>query len=616
MAGILVGAVAVVTAGFFTGFGKQDSPESDVQAFLLDWQQGHYQQAAEFTTGSKSVVAAQLAAAYSDLNSSATYLSLGSVRQHGNTASATFKATVDVDQGRHQWNYNGHFDLIARNGNWFINWSPSVINPSLGQGDRLAVIASYPQRAAVTDSSGKPLLPETLDYHLGVIPGRLTHMARTVREFSDITQLDYQQVLGEVRAAPPGQFLSLLTVDPATFKSLWPRLAKVPGVGGETKVERVFAGEASGASTITGSVGTENSAVLRAAGVAYEPGNTMGSGGLEQAYQDALAGTPSASVVVVDSSGRELSTLWTSPAHPGTPVRTTLDAGDQAAATRALASRPSSGEIIAVDSTTGNIKALATHDGPVPLPSGGPLNTRIAPGMAFSIVSAAAMLDAGMQPGTPMPCTSSEAIGGQMFTYTGEKPAATFASDFAHGCGTAFASVAAKMTPQQLVASEKAFGIGRDWDLPVQAFAGSAQSATAGASLAAQVTGTSGILMSPLGMATVAAEVDSGTSHSPVLVSGDPPAPLPSQPSLSSTQLTALRQMMRGAVLTGTAKAANVPGAVPVYGQAGVTQNGSHGYLSWFVGYRGTTAVAVLQAGSTPQQAAASLAGAFLSQVH
>lgn len=616
MAGALVGAVAVVTAGFFTGFGKQESPEAAVQAFLLDWQQGNYQQAAAFTTGSRSAVAAQLASAYSDLNSSATFLSLGSVKQHGDTATAAFKATVDVDQGRHQWNYNGHFELISKNGNWFVKWSPSVINPSLGPGDRLAVTASYPQRAPVTDSSGHPLLPETVDYHVGVIPGRLTSMAKTVQEFSRVTQLDYKQVLGEVRAAPPGQFLSLLTVDPATFKTLWPRLSKVPGMGGEIKKERVFASGASGASSVTGTVGTEDSSALRAAGVAYEPGNTMGTGGLEQAYQDALAGTPEASVVVVGPGGKTLRTLWTAPAHAGTPVRTTLDARAQAAAARAVASRPNSGEIVAVDSATGDIKALATHNGPVPLPSGGPLNARIAPGMAFSIVSAAALVNAGIQPGTAMPCTSSEAIGGQTFTFTGQKAAATFASDFARGCGTAFASMAAKLSPQQLAASEKAFGIGGDWDLPLPAFSGSAQAASAGASLAAQVTGTGGVLVSPLGMATVAAEVASGTGRSPVLVPADGSSAGPSQPPLSGTQLAQLRQMMRGAVLTGTAKAANVPGGAPVYGQAGVTRNGQHGYLSWFVGYRGTTAVAVVQAGSTPRQAAASLAGAFLSQLH
>ena len=616
MAAALIATVGVIVGGFFTGFGEQDSAEPTVQAFLLDWQQGNFKQAAAFTTGSHTAVAAQLASAYTDLNATAMFLALGPVTQHGNTAEAAFKATVDVDQGRHQWMYNGRLGLVWRHGVWFVNWSPSVINPSLGPGDRLAVVASYPPRGQVTDASGKPLLPQMVDYQFGVYPGRLASPSKTAAEFSGIAQLDAKQVLGEIRAAPPGAFLPLLTVNHPTASALWPRLATVPGVSFQRKTERLFTTDTDGSETVTGGVGTENSGALRAAGVAYEPGNTIGLSGLEQAYQESLAGTPSASVVVVGPDGQEAATLWTDQGRPGNPVQTTLDSRDQQAAARVLSGRRGSGEIIAVDSATGDIRAAATHNGGVPLPPGGPLNGRIAPGMAFSIVSAAAMVSAGVQPGTPLPCVNSEAIGGQTFTYTGQRPSATFASDFANGCGTAFASSSSKLTPAGLAATEKAFGIGADWDLPLRAFPGSVQSASPGASLAAQATGTGGVRMSPLGMALVAAEVDAGTGHEPVLVQPGPAVQPASQRQvpLSGPQLAELRQMMRDAVRSGSARAANVPGAA-VYGQAGVVRTGQDAWLSWFVGYQGSTAVAVLQAGNTPQQAAAALAGSFLASV-
>ena len=70
------------------------------------------------------------------------------------------------------------------------------------------------------------------------------------------------------------------------------------------------------------------------------------------------------------------------------------------------------------------------------------------------------------------------------------------------------------------------------------------------------------------------------------------------QAPLSATALDELRQLMRLAVTSGSAQAANLSGA-PVYGQAGVVQSGKHSYLSWFVGYRGSLAVAVLETGST-----------------
>src|SRR5262249_7641807 len=143
--------------------------------------------------------------------------------------------------------------------------------------------------------------------------------------------------------------------------------------------------------------GTENSDALHAEGAAYQPGETIGLSGLEQTYQDELAGTPATSIVVVNAAGRTGATLWESPGHPGAPVRTTLDGHAQAAAVAALARQPHSGAIVAVDTRNGHIRALASQQaGSVPLPAGGALNAKLEPGMSFSIVSAAALLASGV----------------------------------------------------------------------------------------------------------------------------------------------------------------------------------------------------------------------------
>ena len=182
----------------------------------------------------------------------------------------------------------------------------------------------------------------------------------------------------------------------------------------------------------------------------------------------------------------------------------------------------------------------------------------------------------------------------------------------AAGCGTAFATMSEKLTARQLSTVERSFGIGTPWNLRVPAFSGSAAAVTGQAGVAAQVTGTGGVLMSPLGMATVAAEVAAGTGHAPEILPTDSSATW--QTPLTSTELDQLRQLMRLAVTSGSAHAADLSG-MPVYGQAGVVQSGQHSYLSWFVGYRGSLAVAVLETGTTADQAAAALAGTFLGNV-
>jgi cell division protein FtsI/penicillin-binding protein 2 len=613
MAAMLAVVVVALSVGFADGFGGEDSAEPTVEAFLLNWQQGRYAQAAALTDGAKGKVAAELTAAYTDLDATNAFLAMGSVQQHGDTAVAEYKATVDLAQPGQQWAYTGRFQLTKQGGHWIVDWAPTVINPSLAAGDRLAVVTELPPRAQVENSGGGSLLTRSPGYLIGVYPGRLKNAATTAAKFSRLTGLNPQQVLGQIHAAPPGEFLSLLTLEHDKFSALWPKaVAKVPGIRYKQQTERLFGSVAPEA---VGGIGTEDSEQLRAAGAAYQPGMTVGLTGLEQSYQDELAGTSTTSVVVVNPAGHTVATLWDSPGHAGTPVQTTLSSKDQAAAQTALAAQPGSGEIVAVDARTGAIRVLASRDSPHPtLPSGGALNGQVAPGMAFSIVSAAALLTAGVSQNQLMPCEPVTTAGGVTFAYMPTTSAtATFASDFATGCGTAFATMAKTLSPSQLTAAERAFGIGGPWHLRVPAFSGSASVVSAKTDVAAEATGQSGVLMSPLGMAMVAAEVASGVGRAPFLVAGDSPATW--KAPLSATALDELRQLMRSAVSKGSAHAAEVSGT-KVYGQAGVVKTGKNAYLSWFVGYRGNLAVAAIETGTTASQAAAAaLAGAFLKTV-
>ena len=613
LAAISLLVVAAFCVGLTNGFGSEASAEPTVQAFLFEWQSGHYAQAAALTTGDATQVTSELAAAYSNLDASNAFFGMGKVAQHGDTAIATFHATVDLAQAGQQWAYTGQFKLISRGGHWLVAWASSVINPRLGAGDRLAVVSAYPQRAEVEDMSGRPLVVKSADYRIGVHPGELKDATATAKEFSGVTGLNEQQVLGQIQAAPPSDFLSLLTLSQASFTALWPgRLSKVPGLSYQRRTERLFS---SPAPEVVGEVGTENSAELRAEGAAYQPGATVGLTGLQRLYQDDLTGTPTTSVVVVNAAGHMTGTLWNSPGgHAGTPVRTTLNSKQQSAAVTALAAQSNSAEIVALDVRTGAIRVLASRDGSHGmLPSGGTLNAKVEPGMAFSIVSAAALLSKGIGLKHPLPCEPVANVGGETFTYQpNASSGATLASDFANGCGTAFANMSRTLTPQQLTAAERAFGIGAKWQLPLSGFSGSAPAVSGEADVAAQATGSGGVRMSPLGMATVAAEVAAGAGHSPVLLSTDSSTTW--QAPLSGKQFSDLRALMRLAVAKGSAHAADIPGT-PVYGQAGVVKAGKRSYLSWFVGYRGTLAISVLETGSTPHQAAAALAGAFLKSL-
>jgi len=609
--------VGIVVAGFVDGFAQEPSAEGTVQAFLLAWQRHDYRAAASYTTGPAPVVSGALAGAFTQLDATAMFLSMGRVDQSGGTAEAHFSASVNLGEGGHQWTYAGQFALRRVGSGWKVQWAPSVINPQLGPGERLAVITQVPARGQVLDAKGQSLQVPSAVYEVGVWPRTLANPVTTAQDFAEVTELNPGQVQGQIQAASPGQFLTLLSLDPYSYAGLAPELARVPGLQVHRVSRRLFASEAS---EVVGTVGSENSGTLRDEGASYQPGTTIGLTGLQAAYQRVLAGSPTTKVVAENGSGAEAAVLARWPGTAGQPVRTTISSQVQAAALSALDAAPNAAaEIVAVQASTGKILAVAGRSAPGGhLPPGGALNAHLSPGTAFTIVSTAALLGSGFSTSTEIPCTSVANVGGQLFS--DEQLASSlgantsFSTDFAQGCGTAFAGLSRRLTSGALKTVVAGFGIGSKWQLPLQAFSGSVPAATSDGQLAGQTIGQ-GVQVSPLSMALIAAEVDSGVGRSPVLVTDPPDGAASIKAPLSPAALTSLRALMRETVTSGSARSANVPGA-PVYAQTALVPSGSGRsaqWQSWFVGYRGDVAFTIVASNQSPQISASVLAAQFLS---
>jgi len=184
IAALVIVVIGVIVLGFAVGFDSEASAEPTVQGFLLDWQQQQYAAAGALTTGAPGTVAAELRGAFSDLDATALFLSMDSVVQHGGSAVATYTASVDLATDNRVWTYQGTLDLTKSSGNWVVDWSPQDIAPGLGQGDRLAVLTTFPSRGLILDSAGQPLESPSLVYVVGVVPDRLANPAATATSSS------------------------------------------------------------------------------------------------------------------------------------------------------------------------------------------------------------------------------------------------------------------------------------------------------------------------------------------------------------------------------------------------------------------------------------------------
>jgi cell division protein FtsI/penicillin-binding protein 2 len=574
----------------------EPSPEVAVRSFLLNWQEGDYEAAAQVTNGDVAEVAEALRQAHNQLDLAALRLSLRPIEMDGDTATAGFGAEADLGIGDPVWRYTGTIPLTRTDSGWVIDWSPAVIHPELGEGERLAVTYDVPDRGQIYDRNGEPLVEETEVTAFGVRPAAMADMTEGINSLAELLDEDPEPLLNRVRSAPPEEFQPLVlkrTQDVSS--SLLAKATAIPGVEVEEGTMPLLPIRAAG---VVGEVaGTAEHKVANRVSGPYQAGDTVGLNGLQSSFQQQLAGTATTRVVTLSSSGEETGVLETWTGEESGSLTTTLDHAVQEAAETSLATINGTAYLVAVDARSGEILAAAGQ--PDEPSNDGALTRQYYPGETFTIVSAAALLSGGKATlDTTMACEQQAEVGSRTFTNpNGGSLLGTpdLRTNFAYSCTTAFVGLSSSLSAADLAESAERFGIGQPWQLPVPAFSGEFTVQGGQEQVAAATVGADGITVSPLGMALVAAAVAGGQWHAPRLIDGVEPEvdSIPVDPAV----LEPLRELMRAPVEQGSASVLNIDYVNPVHGQTGmVTQeiDGEEKTIQWFVGYRGHVAFAVV----------------------
>jgi cell division protein FtsI/penicillin-binding protein 2 len=548
------------------------------------------------------------------LGVSDTRVNLRSVDQHDNTATATFDVALTL-RGLGIWRYRSRLSLRRVRDQWRIVWSPTIVHPRRRPGTHLVRIRRLPPRAPLLDRNGVPLFRATPVVTVGVVPSvlRKKDRALVLAALKRTTGSDPERVRTLMKVAPRNQFVAVITLRRAAFRRVESALAPLPGV-------RFQAGTADLPPTRTfgrallGQVGPATAEALPAAGRLAAAEDQIGLWGLQRAFQRRLAGTPTGGIALDTLSGRRLATLYGIRGRSGHPVRTTIDARLQRAAESALRGVRKPTALVAVDASSGAVRAVAN------VPAASSLDRaligRYPPGSTFKVVTTEALLAHGLNPRSPAPCPASALVSGRRFTNFEQEQlgAVPFSVDFARSCNAAFVLLARKLGNDDIHRAAKRFGFGSKWTLPLPAYSGQAPRSTSAVDRAAATIGQDNVLASPLGMALVAGAVADGTWRPPLLVT-DPPQPAMGTTRLPAATVADLRELMRGVVTSGTGSAANLPGS-PVYGKTGTAEFGGGNPPSthaWFIGFRGNLAFAVLvEGGGVGGQVAAPIAARFL----
>jgi cell division protein FtsI/penicillin-binding protein 2 len=540
------------------------------------------------------------------------------VKQTGSTAVATLHWTWDLRAAT--WEYDAEAELKFAEDGWQVDWAPSVIEPSLVEGENLDVSSVLADRGDILGAGGQPLVTERQVSRVGIDKPQLQSVdpAASARALAQLVGIDAGPYVKAVKAAGAQAFVEAIVYRreelPAEVSN---GITAIPG-GRIVAADLPLAPTRDFAAPLLGKVGEVTAEIIEEH-PEYRPGDLAGLSGLQARYDGLLRGTPGVAVVAVPEKGNPRE-LFRTEATPGDPLVISLDLGLETKAEELLAGVGPASALVAIRPSTGEILAAANGPG-----NGGQnLATfgQAAPGSTFKTVSSLALLRAGLTPDTVVPCTRTITVDGKEFKNYSDYPSSALGNiplktAVANSCNTAFISQAPKLSGTNLFDAGVSLGIGLDHDLGFPAYFGKTDPDTESETgAAAQLIGQGTILASPMVMATVIASVQQGSLVVPRLVEGvDVSAPEGAAP-LTEAEATALRSMLRGVVTDGSGRGLlDVPGP-PVIAKTGTAEFGTGADLqthAWIIAAQGDLAVCVfVDVGESGSGTAGPILEAFL----
>ena len=552
------------------------------------------------------------------------FVEVGEVSEDDGTAEAALSWSWSL--GERTWEYDSTLALTEDDQGWQAVWAPSVVEPSLGEGETLALTTLTPERGDVLGARGVPLVTERPVVRFGIDKTRVSakRAPASAARAAELLDVDPAAFADAVRAAGDQAFVEAIVLRSGDAEGVDPAYYDLPGAVA-LEDEMPLAPNRDFAAAILGRVGAATAELIEASDGRIQVGDVVGVSGLQERYDEQLTGAPGLVVEAVNEEGDEegeARSLFTEEPVDGEPLRTTLDprlqgkaeqvlAGTQDVPAALVAIRPSTGAILAAANGPGTGGLDIADDG------------QYAPGSTFKIVSSLALLRAGLTADDTVACPPTTVVDGKQFKNYDDYPATQLGDiplreAVASSCNTAFINARTRVPEGGLADAAESLGLGADQDLGFPAYFGQVPPPESETELAADMIGQGKVLASPMAMATVAASVQSGRTVVPYLLEDYRPEASPAEP-LQPAEAASLADLMRGVVAEGSgAFLADVSGDVGAktgtaeYGDPG--PDGSLATHAWMIAFQDDLAVAVfVETGESGSSTAGPLLEAFLS---
>ena len=581
------------------------SPKPTLSSYLSAWADRDWSTLAALVEDPPADFRTANVQALTALGATAESYSGGALRVHGSRASAPVTEHLVLPVAG-AWTVQTAIQMRFTRHHWRVVWTPAVINPAFGTDGHYAVSYTWPARAPILASDGTAISPaDPTSVVIGLYGSYIKNTVSLSKSLvaAGATVAETSPAITASKANPT-TFEPVFTVTWSRYQQLRPTLNPIPGVffqqlGGTGSTPAALIG-------VVGTLGAITTAELKRLGPPYDTKSTVGQGGLEQTYERQLAGSPGLTISAVSSrSGPSNPTesepvsaatvshvLATFPDKPGSAVQTTIDPAIETDAATALESAPNEAALVAIQASTGKILAVAnTSQG-----SDLALEGEQPPGSTMKVITSTALIGDGLTPQSPASCPPLINVDGESFHNAGgEGPVSSMLQAFTVSCNTAFIGLTmANLNYNSLHNAASIYRLGTTLRVGLPVFGGSVPVNVGQTDLAASAIGQSKVVMSPLDLAMVAADLDTSTVRTSWITEGARAEHAPTAP-LSATLVSDLHEMMLSVVESGTASGTGLPPGT--YAKTGTAQYGTGNPLpidAWLMGFNGNIAFAMV----------------------
>jgi penicillin-binding protein 2 len=323
---------------------------------------------------------------------------------------------------------------------WYFQVIDNATYLRLAENNHLRRLALRAPRGVLFDRDNKLLVENREAFTISILREHIQNLDETIKKLAaatGVTMQDVRETIRRHRGEP--SYRPIVVIDDATLAQVSAVLARrldheLPGVVVESVPTRRYPAVGLGAHVL-GYVGEVGEGQMAAEGL--RSGSVVGQSGVEKAYNKMLMGRDGERRVMVNSVGREITTLDEMPASEGRRVRLTIDYALQRAAEDAFHALGYEGAAAILDPRSGEVLALVSlpaYD-PNDFASGidratwaslnadrlKPLQNRViqgrySPGSTFKAVVAVAALEEGViTPGFTVTCRGGATFYGRFF---------------------------------------------------------------------------------------------------------------------------------------------------------------------------------------------------------